>query len=32
MVTPTGTFIDDVMPLLARPDSAAPLLPGLPPG
>lgn len=32
MVTPTGTFIDDVMPMLARPEGANPLLPGLPPG
>lgn len=32
MIGPTGTFIDDVMPLLARPDGASPLLPGLPPG
>lgn len=31
MVTPTGTFIDAEMPLLARPDGANPYLPGLPP-
>lgn len=31
MVSATGTFIDDEMPLLARPDAATPLLPGLPP-
>lgn len=32
MVGPAGTFVDDVMPLLARQDGASPLLPGLPPG
>lgn len=32
MVSPAGTFIDDVMPLLARPEGGSPLLPGLPPG
>lgn len=32
MIGPGGTFIDDVMPLVARPDGANPLLPGLPPG
>ncbi len=32
MIGPGGTFIDDVMPLVARQDGATPLLPGLPPG
>lgn len=32
MVGPAGTFIDDVMPLLARPDGNGPFLPGMPPG
>lgn len=32
MIGPAGTFIDDVMPLVARPDGGSPLLPGLPPG
>lgn len=30
MIGPAGTFIDDVMPLVARPDG--PMLPGMPPG
>ena len=30
MIGPTGTFIDDVMPLVARPDGNGPMLPGFP--
>lgn len=32
VVSPAGTFIDDLNPMLDRPEGANPYLPGLPPG
>ena len=32
VVSPTGTFINGVNPMLDRPEGTSPYLPGMPPG